>query len=266
MIEKLSLLVLALWLLLAAFGPLLPLSPFEIELQSILEKPDWSHPLGYDDLGRSILDRLILGTRLSFIVAISVVAVSAGIGISVGTLAGYSGGWVDLVIVRIIDVFLAFPGLLLAITLAAVLGPGIENVIIALCTVGWVGYARIARAQVLSLKTQDHVLAAVSLGASTPRIIYRHLVPLIMAPLIVEATFGLAGAVVAEAGLSFLGLGVQPPNPSWGSMIRDGARYLLVAPHFVLAPGMALMAVVIAVNLQGDRLRDRLDVRSRDQS
>lgn len=265
MIDKFSRCILGLWLLLAILAPLLPLAPFDINLQLILEKPTLSHPLGYDDLGRSILDRLVIGTRVSLIVAVSVVSVSAIIGVTLGAVAGYVGGWFDLMMVRIIDIFLAFPGLLLAIALAGVLGSGIENVVIALCTVGWVGYARIARAQVLSLKTQDHIAAAVALGAGTPRIVYRHLLPLILAPLIVEATFGIAGAVVAEAGLSFLGLGVQPPDPSWGSMIRDGARYLLVAPHFVLAPGIALMLVVIAVNLQGDRLRDRLDVKLRSK-
>ena len=145
------------------------------------------------------------------------------------------------------------------------LGPGIDNVVIALSTVGWVGFARLARAQVLSVKTRDHVQAAVALGAGQARIVTRHLLPLVSAPLIVEATFGVAGVVIAEAGLSFLGLGVQPPAASWGSMIRDGARYMLVAPHLVMAPGVALMLVVLSVNLLGDRLRDRLDVRGRHE-
>ena len=145
------------------------------------------------------------------------------------------------------------------------MGPGINNVVIALSVVGWVGFARLARAQVLSIKHQEHILAAHSLGTRPPTIIWRHLIPLIMAPLIVESTFAVAGAVISEAGLSFLGLGVQPPEASWGSMIRDGARYLLVAPHMVLVPGVALMLVVLAVNLLGDQLRDRLDVRNQER-
>jgi peptide/nickel transport system permease protein len=172
------------------------------------------------------------------------------------------GGIADQLLVRIIDIFLAFPGILLAIALAGVMGPGIENVVLALSLVGWVGYARLARAQVLSLKHRDHVVAARALGTGHVRILLRHLLPLAAAPLIVEATFGVAGMVIAEAGLSFLGLGVQPPEASWGSMIRDGSRYMLVAPHLVLAPGIAVFLVVLAVNLLGDRLRDRMDVRS----
>jgi peptide/nickel transport system permease protein len=163
----------------------------------------------------------------------------------------------------LIDIFLAFPGILLAIALAGLLGPGIDNVVIALTVVGWVGYARLSRAQVLSLKHREHVMAAEALGTRKHRIMLRHLLPLMSAPLIIEATFGVAAVVIAEAGLSFLGLGVQPPGASWGAMIRDGTRYLLVAPHMVLAPGMAIFIVVLSVNLLGDRLRDHLDIRGR---
>jgi peptide/nickel transport system permease protein len=165
------------------------------------------------------------------------------------------------VIVQVIDIFLAFPGILLAIALAGLLGPGIDNVVMALAVVGWVGYARLSRAQVLSLKHREHVMAAESLGSARVRIMIRHLLPLMAAPLIIEATFGVAAVVIAEAGLSFLGLGVQPPGASWGAMIRDGTRYMLVAPHLVLAPGAAICAVVLSVNLLGDSLRDRLDKR-----
>jgi peptide/nickel transport system permease protein len=167
----------------------------------------------------------------------------------------------DVLLVRIVDIFLAFPGILLAIALAGILGPGIDNVIIALAAVGWVGYARLARAQVLSLKQRDHVAAARALGSGRGRILVRHLLPLTLAPLIVEATFGIAGAVIAEASLSFLGLGVQPPEASWGSMIQNGVGYMLVAPHLVLAPGLSILLVVLSVNLIGDDLRDRMDVR-----
>jgi peptide/nickel transport system permease protein len=254
--------IVALWALTALIGPLLPLAPNQVELPRILERPSPSLPLGADDLGRPVLDRLLAGARTSFVVGVGVVGASALIGALLGGIAGYRGGLIDLLIVRVIDVFLAFPGILLAIALAGILGPGLGNVIVALSVVGWVGYARLARAQILSLKARDHVLAARALGVRPPRILLAHLLPLALAPLIVEATFGIAAAVIAEAGLSFLGLGVQPPAASWGSMIRDGVAYMLVAPHLVLAPGLAVMAVVLAVNLLGDRLRDRLDVRS----
>jgi len=253
--------ILLLWCLMALAGPLLPLEPNRIDLPHILAGPGVEHLLGSDDLGRPILDRLLMGARTSFVVALGVVLISCLVGTLLGAFAAYLGGLADLILVRIIDIFLAFPGILLAIALAGVMGPGIDNVIIALSIVGWVGYARLTRAQVLSLKQRDHVSAAIALGTGHGRIVIRHLLPLIAAPLIVEATFGVAGMVIAEAGLSFLGLGVQPPEASWGSMVRDGARYLLVAPHMVLAPGVAIMLVVLAVNLLGDRLRDWLDVR-----
>ena len=259
----LPLLMILLWALIAIIGPLLNLSPDHIDLTKILAAPSTEAIFGADDLGRSMAERVLAGAQTSFIVAIWVVLVSIIIGTFIGTMSGYLGGKWDLVVVRIIDIFLAFPGILLAIALAGILGPGIENVVIALSIVGWVGYARLARAQVLSLKHREHIQAAIALGAGTGRIVFRHLLPLMMAPLIVEASFGVAGIVIAEAGLSFLGLGVQPPEASWGSMIRDGARYLLVAPHMVMVPGIALMLVVLSVNLLGDRLRDKLDVRKK---
>jgi len=261
--------VLALWALAALAAPWLPLTPDAVDLPAILAPPRMGSgmgpalgsALGHDDLGRPVLDRLLMGARTSFAVGVGVVALSALVGSLIGAVAGYVGGWVDLVLVRLVDVFLAFPGILLAIALAGVLGPGVDNVIVALAVVGWVGYARLARAQVLSLKRRDHVTAARALGAGPGRILWRHLLPLALAPLVVEATFGVAASVVAEAGLSFLGLGVQPPDASWGGMIRDGVGYMLVAPHLVLAPGLAIVLVVLSVNLLGDALRDRLDVR-----
>ncbi len=251
-------------MLAAVIGPTLPLSPNQVDLHQILSSPSAEEVLGNDELGRPVLDRLIIGAQTSFLVAIWVVVISACIGTTLGALAAYSGGMADLLLVRVIDIFLAFPGILLAIALAGVMGPGIDNVIIALSIVGWVGYARLTRAQVLSLKHRDHVVAAIALGQRTVPIIRKHLLPLIAAPLIIEATFGIAGIVIAEAGLSFLGLGVQPPQASWGSMIRDGTRYMLVAPHLVLAPGICIMLVVLSINLLGDRLRDRMDVKSLD--
>jgi len=257
--------IIFLWGCFALFGGFMGLNPNHIELPKILLEPGVDAWLGYDDLGRPLWDRLVAGAQTSFVVAVVVVFLSSIIGTVIGAVSAYKGGWIDHLIVRIIDIFLAFPGILLAIALAGLLGPGINNVIIALSVVGWVGFARLARAQVLTIKHRDHIQAANSLGTRPTSIIFRHIIPLIMAPLIVEATFAVAGAVISEAGLSFLGLGVQPPEASWGSMIRDGARYLLVAPHMVLVPGVMLMLVVLAVNLLGDQLRDRLDVHSRQR-
>ncbi len=256
--------ILLLWFLMALMAGWVGSQAIEVQLDKFLQPPTLASlhgMLGYDELGRPLLDRLIMGAQTSFLVAIGVVSLSAVFGTAIGLYSGYRGGWVDAVIVKIIDVFLAFPGLLLAIALAAILGPGIENVVFALVVVGWVSYARLARAQTLSLKHREHILAAKAFAIPQWQILWRHILPLILAPLGVEATFGIAGAVISEAGLSFLGLGVQAPDASWGSMIREGTRYLLVAPHLVIVPGVALMAVVLAVNLLGDRWRDVLDVR-----
>lgn len=263
MLRVLSYLIVTLWLMMAFAGFFIGDGANQVDLNKFLASPDSQHWLGTDELGRSVIERVILGAQTSLFVAIGVVFFSAIIGTSIGVLSGYLGGWVDRVITKIIDVFLAFPGLLLAIALAAILGPGIENVVFALVVVGWVGYARLARAQTLSIKHREHILAARALAIPMPVTLYRHVLPLILAPLGVEATFGVAGAVISEAGLSFLGLGVQPPDASWGNMIKEGTRYLLVAPHLVLAPGIALMLVVLAVNLIGDQWRDYLDVRSK---
>ncbi len=256
--------IIALWVMMALLGSLFALEPNQIALPKILLSGDSEALLGYDDLGRPLWDRLVMGAQTSFLVAFGVVSISVVLGTLIGSVSGYVGGWFDHLVTRIIDIFLAFPGILLAIALAGILGPGVENVVIALAVVSWVGFARLSRAQVLTIKHRDHVQAAIALGVAPPLIILRHLIPLIMAPLIIEATFGVASVVIAEAGLSFLGLGVQAPEASWGSMIRDGTRYLLVAPHMILVPGVALMLVVLAANLLGDQLRDRLDIRSQN--
>ena len=258
---KLPVVILVLWALLSVTARYLPLEPDRIQLEEILAVPGQGALLGNDDLGRSVADRMIVGARTSFLVSVWVVSLSLLVGTLLGTVTAYHGGWWDRIAVLLVDVFLAFPGILLAIALAGLLGPGIGNVVIALTIVGWVGYARLSRAQVLSLKHREHVQAAEALGTSKWRIIRKHLLPMMAAPLIIEATFGIAAVVIAEAGLSFLGLGVQPPEASWGAMIRDGTRYMLVAPHMVMAPGMAILAVVLSVNLLGDRLRDKLDTR-----
>lgn len=265
---RLSQLILLAWLLMAIVGQLAPIEPDRVDLGAMFVEPlgetsGEASPLGTDELGRSLAQRLLAGAGVSLLVAFVSVAISALIGTAIGILAGYLGGWVDRLISRLIEVFLAFPGLLLAIALAGMLGPGIDNVIIALSLMGWVGYARLARNQVLVLRSRDHVSAAIALGRTPFAVMRLHLLPLLMAPLLVEASYGIASAVIAEAGLSFLGLGVQAPQASWGSMIREGVRYLLVAPHLVLVPGVALSLVVLASNLIGDGLRDRLDVSTR---
>lgn len=249
------------WGLIALIGPMLPLEPDRIELEKILVMPEWQAWLGYDDLGRSIGERLIMGARTSFLVASSVVIVSFLFGTLIGMLGAWFGGIWDKGLVFIIDIFIAFPGILLAIALAGLLGPGVWNAVFALAVTAWVGFARLARAQTLSMKHRDHVEAARALGSGTMTIMFRHLLPLILAPLIIEATFAIASVVIAEASLSFLGLGVQPPDASWGNMIRDGTRYMLVAPHMVIAPGLAIFLVVLSVNLCGDRLRDTMDIK-----
>jgi peptide/nickel transport system permease protein len=249
------------WAVVALGASLLTPAPEAIHLERILAAPDFHAFLGSDDLGRDVLARLLAGARVSLLVAAVVTAVTLTLGTVVGLIAGYVGGWLDRLLMHVTDVFLAFPGILLAIAFAAVLGPGIGNLILALCLTSWVGYARLTRAQALALRQRQHVLAAQSLGASSARIMLRHILPLLAAPLLVEATYSIAGLIVAEASLSFLGLGIQPPHASWGAMLRDGVRYLLVAPHYVLAVGLSLMSLVLAINVLGDKLRDSWDIK-----
>jgi len=257
-----SISLLILWFLIVIFEPYLPLQANTIQLDKILQGPGWENLLGYDDLGRPIADRLLAGARVSFAVAFGVALISLLVGTFIGTISAYIGGTWDHITVRIIDIFMAFPGILLAIALSGLMGPGISNVIIALSVVSWVGYARLSRAQVMAIKQREHVQAAIALGAKHHRILFMHILPLIVSPLIIEFTFGIAGLVIAEAGLSFLGLGIQAPDSSWGNMIKDGSQYLLMAPHMVIFPGLALMLVVLSVNLLGDSIRDYLDVKS----
>lgn len=256
-----ALVVLGFWVLAAFWAGLVDLQPNQIHLDAILTKPNLSHLLGADDLGRAILPRLLEGAQVSLIVVLIVTTVTGLFGTTLGLLAGYYGGWVDRVLMQITDVFLAFPGILLAIAFAAVLGPGFYNLVLALCFTSWVGYARLTRAQALSLRQRQHVMASLSLGANVWRLMFKHMLPLLAAPLLVEATYSMANLVIAEASLSFLGLGIQAPNASWGAMLRDGVCYMLVAPHYVLAVGLSLMSLVLAVNVLGDRLREKLETR-----
>lgn len=253
--------IICLWIIMASLAPFSSSIADQIQLESLLLSPFQYAPLGTDELGRPLWARLIAGAQTSVWVALLVVGISATVGTFIGMLSAYIGGWFDHFVRWVIDAFLAFPHLLLAIALAAVLGAGIGNLVLALSLVGWVGYARLARGQTLSLRNRYHVVAARSLAVPRYLILWRHILPLLFAPLAIEMTFGIAGAVIAEAGLSFLGLGVQPPQASWGTMIREGARYILTAPHLVLVPGLTLMLVILAVNRFGDALRDKLDVR-----
>jgi len=247
----------------ALLGPWV--TPWDITTQNLalrLEGPTWGHPLGLDELGRDILTRLMVGARVSLLVGVTVVSISALVGLVLGGLAGYVGGWVDTVIGRVIDVLMAFPGILLAIALVAALGPNLRNVVIALAVTGWVGYARIVRGQVLKAREFDYVVAARALGAPAGRLLWTHVLPVTYPALLVQATLGMAGAIIAEASLSFLGLGVQPPAPSWGVMLDAGRGHLLDAPHLTVFPGLAIAVLVLGFNFLGDGLRDLLDPRS----
>jgi len=261
---KISSTFIILWVLLILFEPVMSIQPNTIHLDKILLPPSFDNwavhgLLGYDDLGRAIFDRLISGAKISFAVAFAVAIISLFIGTLIGIISAYLGGLWDHIILRIIDVFMAFPGILLAIALSGLMGPGISNVIIALCVVSWVGYARLARAQVLAIKQREHVMGAIALGQSHRLIVSKHIIPLILSPLLIEFTFGIAGLVIAEAGLSFLGLGIQAPDSSWGNMIKNGSQYLLIAPHMVFVPGLALMMIIFSINQLGDGIRDYLD-------
>jgi len=254
--------LLALFLLAAVFAPVIsPCDPLAQTLDEGLSGPSASHRLGQDKFGRDVLSRLIHGARLSLAVGLGTVGVSLLIGLAVGSLAGFLGGAADRVFTGACDVLLAFPGILLAIGIAAVRGPSFGNVLFALSVLGWVGYARVIRAQVLSIKAREFVESARAVGSPPARLLLRHILPNALSPILVEATFGIARAIVAEAGLSFLGLGVAPPAPSWGSMIGEGRHFLFVAPHLVTAPGAAILLTVMAFNFVGDGLRDALDVR-----
>jgi peptide/nickel transport system permease protein len=256
-----GLVIIGLLLVTALLAPFLaPYDPLAIDLRGELEGPGAGHPLGQDKLGRDILSQIIYGSRVSLVVGLVVVGISLLIGVSLGAAAGYFGGVFDTLLMRTVDILLAFPGILLAVALAGILGPNLRNIILALCVLGWVGYARLVRGQVLVEKNREYVLAARALGASHPRIILRHILPNCLAPVIVQATFGLAGVILAESSLSFLGLGPQDV-PTWGRLMNEGAQYLLFAPHVATFPGIAIMLAVLGFNFVGDGLRNRWDVK-----
>ena len=260
---RIGIVIVSLTVLAAVAGPFL--TPYDARAQELarrLERPSVSHPLGLDELGRDILSRLIAGAQISLLVGVSVVGISSVVGMLLGSIAGYAGGRIDDAISRLMDVLMAFPGILLAIALVAVLGPSLGNVILALSVIGWVGYARLVRAQALRTRELEFVQAARALGASASRIVLKHILPSAFPSVVVQGTLGMAGAIIAEAALSFLGLGVQPPTPSWGTMLDAGRSHLFDAPHLTLFPGLAIALLVLGFNFLGDGLRDRVDPRA----
>lgn len=260
-----GLVMICLFAVLAAFAPwIAPQDPAHIDLPTRLAPPSLAHWMGTDELGRDMLSRVIYGARISMLVGSCVVAVSLFLGLIAGCVAGYYGGGIDRFFnIVIMNAFLSFPGILLAIAFVAFLGPGLWNLILALSLGGWVGYARLVRAQILATREKEFVEAARALGASDWRVITRHILPNMIQPVIVQAAIGMAGAVLAEGTMSFLGLGVPPPVASWGSMLNDGRTHLFDAPHVVLFPAAAVMLAVLAFNFIGDALRDYLDPRAR---
>jgi peptide/nickel transport system permease protein len=253
------------FVILALFAPwIAPRDPAAIDLPTRLDTPSSAHWFGTDELGRDILSRVVYGARISMLVGTCVVLTSLGLGLVIGSVAGYYGGGIDrFVNIVLMNAFLSFPGILLAIAFVAFRGPGIFNLVVALSLGGWVGYARLVRGQVLAAREREFVEAARALGASDLRIIVRHILPNIIQPVIVQAAIGMAGAILAEATMSFLGLGVPPPTASWGAMLNDGRAHLFDAPHLVLFPALAVMLAVLSFNFIGDALRDYLDPRSR---
>lgn len=246
-------------------APLLaPYNPAEIDLVHRLQSPSAAHLAGTDELGRDSLSRLLWGARLSLTISVSVVAVSLALGLAIGGLAGYLGGWIDTALTTFaMNTFLALPGILLAIAFAAFLGPGFINLVLALAIGGWAGYARLVRAQVMAVRDREYVEAARALGAGGLRIFFKHILPNIVQPVLVQASIGMAGVILAEATLSFLGLGIPAPAPSWGSMLNDARSHLFDSPHLVLFPAAAVAGAVLGFNFLGDALRDELDPRTR---
>lgn len=257
-----GLVVIVLLLAVGLLAPLIaPYSYYETSLADRIQSPSAAHWLGTDDLGRDVLSRILYGARISLLIGVFSVGISLAIGLPLGAVAGYLGGLVDSVIMRLMDVMLAFPSFLLAVMIAGILGPSLRNAMIAIGIVQVPRYVRILRASVLSVKAEPYVEAASALGVPSGRILARHVVPNCLAPLIVQSTLGVASAILEAAGLSFLGLGAQPPSPEWGAMLASGRNLLQVAPWVVTYPGLAILVAVLGFNLFGDGLRDALDPR-----
>jgi peptide/nickel transport system permease protein len=265
LLATIGVILVILFVILALFAPwIAPQDPAAIDLPNRLSSASHSHWLGTDELGRDILSRVIYGARVSMFVGSCIVLTSLVLGLIIGSIAGYYGGWIDQFFnVVVMNAFLSFPGILIAIAFVAFRGPGIGNLVVALSISGWVGYARLVRGQVLAAREREFVEAARAIGASDLRIITRHILPNIIQPVVVQSAIGMAGAILAEATMSFLGLGVPPPTASWGSMLNDGRAHLFDAPHLVFFPALAVMLAVLSFNFIGDALRDYLDPRSR---
>jgi len=246
--------------LIAIFAPFIAThDPRSISLPDQFQNPNSSHLFGTDQNGSDVFSRVVYGARISLIVSLSVVLISATVGTFLGSLAGYFGGWVDTLLMRFIDMLYAFPGFLLALSIVAFLGPSIGNLILALCITGWTGYARLVRGEALHLKTRDFVTASRAVGAGSFRLVGIHILPNLVGPLVVQMTFGMAGTLIAESSLSFLGLGAPPTEPTWGGLLNVGRVYLVEAPHLSFFPGVMIVMVVLSFNLFGDGLRDYLD-------
>jgi ABC-type dipeptide/oligopeptide/nickel transport system permease subunit len=256
--------VLVVIILTSVFAPLLaPYDPLAQGVGPALQRPSLAHWAGTDSFGRDLLSRIIYGARIALIVGVVSVALAMLIGVTLGLAAGYYGGWLDIVVMRVMDALFAFPIIILAIAMMAIMGFGVTNVIIAVA-VGFIApFARVTRADVLAVKEEPYVEAARLVGVSSPAVIFRHVLPNVMAPIIVQAALRVSGAIITEAGLSFLGLGPPPPNPVWGSMIAEGRNFIVMAPHVSTFPGIALMLAIVGLNLLGDGLRDTLDPRLR---
>ncbi|MFA4874321.1 MAG: ABC transporter permease [bacterium] len=261
---KIGLAIIAAMVLVALFAPYIaPYDPSEYHLDLAFAGPSAAHPFGNDADGRDILSRIIYGSRISLGIGLGVVGISLVIGCGIGLCAGYVGGFADRVFRFVSDVFLAFPSFLFAIAVAAFLEPSVGNVVLILCLKGWVTYARLTRGQTFAMRERDFVTAARATGVAPPRILARHLFPNMIGPVLVNTSFGMAGVIMIESALSFLGLGVPVNTPSWGAMIDQGTQYLLVAPHLSIFPGIAIMLVVLGFNFLGDGLRDKLAPRGR---
>jgi peptide/nickel transport system permease protein len=249
---------------LAMAAPLLGRDPGAIDIAVRLQSPNWSHPLGTDDLGRDVLTRILFGARISLLVGFVAVGIATAIGIALGAVAGYYGRWVDTLLMRFVDIMLCFPTFFLILAVIAFLDPSIWNIMIIIGLTGWMGVARLVRAEFLSLRERDFVVAARAIGANDARIIFRHILPNALSPVLVSATLGVAGAILTESALSFLGIGVQPPTPSWGNMLIAGKQTLGTAWWLSVFPGMAILITVLGYNLLGEGIRDALDPRIRD--
>ncbi len=251
-------------LLVAIFAPIIsPYDPLKQDLKHRLQPPSWQHPFGTDQLGRDLLSRVIWGSRISLFIAMVVVAFSFVVGTSIGIISGYFGGKIDEILMRLTDMFMAFPRLVLALAVAAALGPGLFNTMLAIAFVSWVYYARLARASALQIREETYIEAARAIGASDKRILFLHVLPMIIAPVIVQATLDMGGTILTAAGLGFLGLGAQPPTPEWGVMVSEGRRFIVEQWWVSTFPGLAILLATLGFNLMGDGINDILNVRAR---